>query len=208
MATAWRRPVEIVRENSRVHLVLNAATYGLLLVGFALGMLFPGLSQARATALEDDGTAALVGAVFRQPALFALVILAVNVFRLSLLTIVLPSLVVPFAGLVTFGCWLVQTGITLVPGTAEGWVALIPHALTVLIELQAYITVALGVFLVGKHWTRPGTAGVERRRDGYLAGLRKLGRLSVPALVLLVLGAVWEAYSLRYLVHPLGQWLA
>ncbi len=40
-------------------------------------------------------------------------ILAVNVLRLSLATIVVPSLVIPFAGLVFLGYWLVETGITL-----------------------------------------------------------------------------------------------
>ena len=203
----WRRPVEIIRDDSRVFLVLNAATYGLFVLGFAAGLLFPGLSQARATTLEDDGTAALVGAVFDRPPLFALLILAVNVFRLSLLTIVVPSLVVPFAGLAFFGYWLVQTGVTLVPGSPEGWVALIPHALTIVIELQAYILVALGVFLIGKYWIRPDAARVTRRRQGYLIGLRATGFLALPALALLVVGAVWEAYSLRYFVHPLSQWL-
>ena len=203
----WRRPVQIVRENARVYLILNTATYGLFVLGFVAGLLFPGLSQARATALEDDGTAALVGAVVRTPPLFALLILAVNVFRLSLLTIVVPSLIVPFAGLAFFGYWLVQTGVTLVPGSPEGWVALIPHSLTLVIELQAYVVVTLGVFLIGKYWTRPEAAQVSRRRQGYMVGLRKTGLLALPALALLVVGAVWEAYSLRYFVYPLGQWL-
>lgn len=203
----WRRPGEIIRENARVYLVLNIATYGLFVLGFVAGLVFPGLSQARATALEDDGTAALVGAVVRTPPLFALLILAVNVFRLSLLTIVVPSLIVPFAGLAFFGYWLVQTGVTLVPGSPEGWVALIPHSLTLVIELQAYILVALGVFLIGKYWIRPDAARVTRRRQGYLVGLRKTGSLALPALALLVVGAVWEAYSLRYFVYPLSQWL-
>ena len=203
----WRHPVEIIRDDSRVFLVLNAATYGLFVLGFAAGLLFPGLSQARATTLEDDGTAALVGSVFDRPPLFALLILAVNVFRLSLLTIVVPSLIVPFAGLAFFGYWLVQTGVTLVPGSPEGWVALIPHALTIVIELQAYILVALGVFLIGRYWIHPDAARVARRRQGYLTGLRATGSLALPALALLVVGAVWEAYSLRYFVHPLSQWL-
>ncbi|WP_217642233.1 hypothetical protein [Curtobacterium sp. MCBA15_008] len=199
--------MEIIRDDSRVFLVLNVATYGLFVLGFAAGLLFPGLSQARATTLEDDGTAALVGSVFDRPPLFALLILAVNVFRLSLLTIVVPSLIVPFAGLAFFGYWLVQTGVTLVPGSPEGRVALIPHALTIVIELQAYILVALGVFLIGRYWIRPDAARVTQRRQGYLTGLRATGSLALPALALLVVGAVWEAYSLRYFVHPLSQWL-
>jgi ABC-type glycerol-3-phosphate transport system permease component len=83
----------------------------------------------------------------------------------------------------------------------------IPHSLTFLIELQAYVLFLLGAFLVVKYWLFPRTAGAENRRQGYLRGLRQLGLLALPALVLLIIGALWEAYSLRYLVHPLAQLL-
>ena len=61
------------------------------------------------------------------------------------------------------------------------------------------------MFLLGKYVVRPGTVGVERRREGYLRGLRDLGRLALPALILLVLGAIYEAFSLRYFVYPLAD---
>lgn len=204
----WHRPIAIARANARAWLLVNTGTYGLLVIGFVVGLLFPELSQDRATALEDDGTGELVRSVFATPALFALLILAVNVFRLSLLTIIVPSVVVPFAGLACFGYWAVQTGVTLVPASAGGWVALIPHVLTVVIELQAYALCCLGVYVLGRSWVRPRSAGVTLHRQGYLAGLRQLAVLAVPALVLLVVGAVWEAYSLRYLVGPLARLLA
>lgn len=202
------RPFLVISENRRAYLVLNALAYGLTLAGFLIGLAFPDLTRARESAMVEGGTAALVTQLVDTPPLFALMILAVNVLRLSLLTIVLPSVVVPFAGLAAFGFWAVQTGITLVPQAADGWVALIPHSLTLVIELQAYILLLLGVYLHGVFWVRPAVAGVVRHRQGYLQGLRRIGVLAPPALALLVIGAVWEAYSLRYLVHPLGQWLA
>jgi hypothetical protein len=203
----WRRPFSLIRENLRAYGIITASTYGLLIVGFVIGLLFPALPAARAAALATDGTGDLVAAVAASAPLFALVILAVNVVRLSLLTIVLPSLVVPFAGLAFFAYWLVETGVTLVQSTPLGWVAMIPHSLTVLIELQAYALVALGVFLLGRAWLRPADVGAATRRAGYLRGLRSLGILSIPAFVLLVVGAVWEAYSLLYLVSPLSEML-
>lgn len=203
----WRRPFRIVSENRRTYLVLNTAAYGLGLLGFALGLTFPELVAARTTALADDGTADLVNWLVNTPPLFALTILAVNVLRLSLLTLVLPSLIIPFAGVALFGYWTVQTGITLVPSGTLGWVALIPHSLTILIEFQAYILLAFGAYLLGTHWLFPRTADVPNRRQGYLRGLQKIGLLALPALVLLIIGALWEAYSLRYLVHPLNELL-
>lgn len=203
----WRRPFILIRGHRRAYATITAATYGLLVAGFVAGLLFPALPAARAAALETDGTSDLVTAVASSAPLFALVILAVNVLRLSLLTIVVPSLVVPFAGLAFFGFWVAQTGITLVQSTPVGWVAMIPHTLTVLIELQAYALLAFGAFLLGRAWVRPALVGAPTRRAGYLHGLRSLGILSFPALVLLVVGAVWEAYSLRYLVFPLSELL-
>ncbi len=203
----WRRPFRLIRENRRAYLIINAAAYGLALIGFVIGLLVPDLIAGRATALEDDGTGDLVRGLLNTPPLFALTILGVNVFRLSLLTIALPSLVVPFAGLAFFGYWAVQTGITIAPTTSLGWVALIPHSLTIVIKFQAYVLVLLGAYLLGRHWLFPRTVDAKNRRQGYLRGLQRLGLLALPALALLIIGAVWEAYSLRYFVHPLSQLL-
>lgn len=203
----WRRPFAVIRAHGRAYLLLNVGAYGLALIGFALGIAFPDLHASEAASLEEDGTGDLVRRLVSMPPLFALTILGVNVIRLGLLTIVVPSLVVPFAGLALFGWWAVETGITIAPASPQGWVALIPHALTVLIEFQAYVLLLLGAYLLARHWLWPRSVGAASRRQGYVRGLRSLGLLALLALALLVVGAVWEAYSLRYLVHPLTQLL-
>jgi hypothetical protein len=152
---------------------------------------------ARAEALQEDGTANLVLSLISSPWLFALVILGVNVIRLSLLTIILPSLIVPFAGMVAFAVWVLITGVTLVPAEATWWVALIPHSLTLVIELQAYILLLLGVLLLGKYWLRPQTIGAENRRRGYVRGLQHLAWLGIPAFVLLAARRSSRAPNLR-----------
>lgn len=202
----WR-PFRIIGENAGVYLMANAAAYGIFLVGFVLGLIFPQLSQAQYTRLEDDGTADLVQSIFANPWLFALTILAVNTLKMGALTIVAPSLIVPFAGIALFAYWALTTGMTLVPQNDVGWVALIPHSLTLIVELQAYLLLLLGVYLLGRYWIRPRTVGAETRRQAYLRGLRDLGWLALPALALLVIGAIYEAFSLRYFVHPLTEWL-
>ncbi|SOX54341.1 hypothetical protein MAAFP003_3017 [Mycobacterium ahvazicum] len=202
----WR-PFRIVGANAKVYLVANAAAYGLFLVGFCLGLFFPQLSQAQHTRLQRDGTADLVQSLITHPWLFAVTILGVNTLKMGALTIVVPSMIVPFAGIALFAYWALTTGMTLVPPNDIGWVALIPHSLTLLVEFQAYILLLLGAYLLGKSWVGPRTVGAENRRQGYLRGLQDLGWLAMPALALLVVGAVYEAFSLRYFVHPLAEWL-
>ena len=206
MVRRWR-PFRIIGENARIYLAANAGAYGLVLIGFGLGLAFPQLSQAQYTRLEANGTADLVQSLIANPWLFAVTILGVNTVKMSLLTIVGPSMVVPFAGIALFAHWALTTGMTIVPANAIGWVALIPHSLTLVVEFQAYLLLLLGVYLLGKYWVRPGTVGAQNRRLGYLRGLRDLGWLAQPALALLVVGAVYEAFSLRYFVHPLAEWL-
>ncbi len=203
----WRRPFRVVRENLRAYLILNAAAYGLAAAGFVIGLIFPELVAAEAAGLEEDGTGELVRWLVGTPPLFALTILGVNLVTVSALRIVLPSLLVPFAGLGLFGYWAVETGITLVQTTEAGWILLIPHSLTFVIEMQAYILLLLGAYLIGTYWLFPRTAQAENRRQGYVRGLRKLGLLALPALALLIVGALWEAYSLRYLLGPLTELL-
>ena len=202
-----RRPFEMIGANKRAYLAISAMAYGLVIVGFLVGIVFPDLSRAQAQTQQTDGTADLVTSLLSNPWLFAVVIFAVNIGRLSALTIVLPSLVVPFLGLPLFAYWSFMTGVTIAPTTDMAWVALIPHSLTVVIELQAYILLLLGVYLLGRSWLWPRTAGVPTHRRGYLRGLQQLGWLALPALVLLVIGALYESFSLLYLVHPLSLWL-
>ncbi len=205
-SSTWR-PFGLVRANARAYLVLNVGAYGLFLVGFIVGILFPRLSRTQHTRLVEDGTADLVQSLIDKPWHFALTIFAVNTVKMGALTIVVPSIVVPFAGIPLFAYWAFTTGLTLVPAVDIGWVALIPHSLTLIIEFQAYILLLLGVFLLGRCWLCPQITGAQNRRQGYLQGLRQLGWLAMSAVALLVAGAVYEAFSLRYLVHPLAQWL-
>jgi hypothetical protein len=203
----FQKPFQIIRANLRTYVILNIAAYGLFLIGFVIGLMFPNLSTSRTETLTNDGTADLVFSIFSNPVLLALLILAVNTLQLSVLTIVLPSLIVPFGGLAAFAVWVVTTGVTLAPVDARAWVVMIPHSLTLVIEVQAYIIVLLGAFLIAKYWLRPQTIGAPTRRRGYVRGLQHLAWLAIPAFALLIIGAIWEAYSLSYLVGPMLKWL-
>lgn len=200
-----RRPLQIIRGNLGAYLVLNVIMYGVSVAGFVTALIFPELNAAQVTSLQDDGTADLVLSLLSNVWLFALVILGVNTLTVGALSILLPSMIVPFAGIAVFAYRAFDIGLTLAPADQTGWVILIPHSLTYLIEFQAYVLLVLGAYLLGRSWLRPASTGARNRRQGYLRGLQQIGWLSLPALALFVIGAVYEAFTLRYLIPLLVQ---
>ncbi|GAA3223672.1 stage II sporulation protein M [Nonomuraea helvata] len=195
-----RRPFQIIRADLRAYLLINALVYGVLLLGMVLAMIFPDLHAARTSAFADGGQGALVNTVIGSPWAFGATIFVVNVFATALLLIVLPSLVIPFAGLAVFVIKTVDIGITLAPVNRTSALILIPHSPTILIEFQAYVLVMFSAYLLGRSWLRPATVGATTRGQAYVRGLSRLGRLWVPALALFVIGAVYEAVEIYHLV--------
>ncbi|MEA5452562.1 stage II sporulation protein M [Leptolyngbya sp. CCNP1308] len=201
-----RKPLQIIRANVRAYLIINAIVYGLVITGMVAAMVFPDLGAAQVATLEDNGTADLVRSLFNNPWLFSLTILGVNIMT-GALWIVIPSLIVPFTGIALFAYKAFTLGLAMAPSTEIMAVALIPHSLTVLIELQAYALLMFGAYILGRSWVRPATIGARSHRQGYVRGLQQLGWLSLATLPLFIIGAIWEAFSLRYLVPLLTQWL-
>lgn len=195
-----RAPLQILRTHRRAYLLANLVFYGLVLGGFALGLAVPELAAGRAEGLETDGTADLVGRLLSNVWLFAAMILGVNTITVGLASIVLPSLVIPFLGIAVFAYRAVVIGVTLAPTDQSTWIVLIPHSLTLVIEFQAYILLVLGAYLLGRAWITPSFVEETSRVRAYGTGLRLLGVLSLTALALLVVGALYEAFTLRYLV--------
>ena len=201
-----RKPFQIVRDNFRAYLIINAIVYGLVITGMVAALVFPSLGANQVATQANSGMTDLVRSLLNNSWLFSLTILGVNVMSGALL-IVLPSLIVPFAGIPIFAYRAFTLGLLLAPTTSIIAVGLIPHSLTILIEFQAYALLMFGAYILGRSWVRPATIGARNHRQGYVRGLQQLGWLSLSTLPLFIVGAIWEALSLRYLVPPLIQWL-
>jgi Stage II sporulation protein M len=202
----FRRSYQIIRANFRAYLIINAIVYGLVITGMVAAMVFPNLGATQLATLEDNGTTDLIRSLLNKPWLFSLTILGVNVTSGALL-IVIPSLIVPFAGIPIFAYKAFTLGLAMAPTTKTIAVGLIPHSLTILIEFQAYALLMFGAYILGRSWVRPTTIGARNHRQGYVRGLQQLGWLSLSTLPLFIVGAIWEAFSLGYLVPLLIQWL-
>ncbi|MEU4450760.1 hypothetical protein AB0F44_05485 [Nocardioides sp. NPDC023903] len=191
-------PLALFRQHARAYAYLNLMAYGLVVAGMVLGVLRPELNAMLTGSMDESGETGLVVSLLARPWLFALVILGVNLGKVALGFITLPSMIVPFAGIPVFAYWVLTTGIVLAPVDHLTAMTLIPHSVTMVIELQAYVLLLLGAYVLGLAWIRPASVGVTARRRAWVRGLRLFGWMWVPALVLFVVGAVYEAYSLRY----------
>lgn len=193
-----RAPVQIIRADLAPYIALNVLMYRLLLAGMAAGMLFTDLHAARLTSTGRSTWSCRCPNAW----LFAATILAVNTLTVGLASILVPSMIVPFAGILICA-YRAFTGLTLAPADETSAITPIPHLLTLALEFQAYILLVLSSYLLGKSWLRPRNIDAQNRRRGYVLGLRRMGWLSLPALALLIVGAIYEAFSLIYLVPRL-----
>lgn len=200
-----RRPLSIIRANVPVYARVNAAIYGALFLAFVVGGAFPRFAEAGLGAMQAfASTSPLSGQVgdFSEGSILTLagVILISTVVFGALGMATLPSLVIPYAGVVIHVVFAFLLGLTYAPQDADGWVIFWAHLPTLVLELQGYILVLLGSVLHARYWMRPRAHGCTIRRAGYIRGLIESAWLYIPAVAVLIVGAVYEAVEFLVLL--------
>jgi hypothetical protein len=122
----------------------------------------------------------------------------VNLLLGALVYITLPSLVLPFAGLLAGVVRGLLWGVLFSPGGSLADPILLLHAPTILLEGEAYVLALTGVWL----WWRPVVSAASRRWAAWWDGLVMQARLYVGVALLLAVAAVYEAVEVIYLVQP------
>lgn len=189
---------QIVREHHRAYFVLNGVYYGVVLLAMVYVAFFnPGLQEQLlkgAAGAFTEGPLASVGGAYMGGNVVAAAVLTfvVNLVLGSLFFITLPSLMLPFAGLV--GVYrAAMWGFVLAPTSAELALVMVPHSLTLLLEGQAYILAMLAVYVHGRSFLRPRTVSLTNHARGYVAGLRLSARIYVLVIIVLAAAAIYEA---------------
>ena len=127
-----RRSWAIVRENRRAYLVINAVYYGLV----AIFMVYVAFNRPLQTMLINaaggafsEGLLAPVGAAYGggNPWAATALTFVVNLLMGSLLTITVPSLIVPFSGLLMGVYRAVLWGLLLSPAHPDLGLRMAPH---------------------------------------------------------------------------------
>lgn len=208
MTLFLNRSTDLLRQHRRSFVAINVVFYGLVLLAMLLAAFKPDL-QTEATeranaqlnqftlgrltagAYEDGDVLTAAGLTF-----------ALNVLIGTLLVITLPSLVVPFWGMLLLCYRAYEWGLLFSPIGPDAWKGA-PHLLTLLVEGQAYVVAALPVWLHGCRILFPRTHGYPSRRRAWSAGW-SLHRDAYPTvLVLLFFGAIYEAVEVIYTIRLL-----
>jgi len=204
-----REPLKLVAEFRRPYIALNVAYYGLIVLAMTYVARNPSVQETLLKSLKNaltTGPFALLGEAYTSGRVLRAMILTftVNLLVGSFLWITVPSLVIPYIGILA-GCWrAAMWGLLLCPSTAKMARVMIPHSLTLILEGQAYILAMLGVYIQGRAFLHPHTVGAASRVQGYRTGFKRSVRLYVPIVILLAAAAVYEALEVIFLAPRLA----
>ncbi|HEX7350515.1 hypothetical protein [Brachybacterium sp.] len=195
----------VLREHWRTYLALNAAVYGTLVAMAVLTLLVPGLREQGAQDSEAfvslPGLSLVTDAyVEGRVARAALGTFLANLLFAALLTTTLPSLIIPFFGVVATIWRVGAIGVWLTPATPEAALALIPHLPVLLIELQAYVLAVLGTVILWRSTFGHRRRGHASASAGYRVGVRDTLHLYPVIVVVLLLIAIVEAVEVIWIM--------
>ena len=201
LKSAWG----LVQENRRVYIILNVLYYSLVLIF----MVYVAFNRP----LQDEllksvgasfmtGPLSFVGSAYVNAKVLAAIgaTFFVNLFVGSFGTITLPSLVIPFSGVLIGFYRAVLWGLILSPAHPDLRLIMIPHSLTLILEGQAYILTMLAAYIQGRSFIWPKWAGLERRRQGYLEGLKRTGKIYLLVIITLLIAAVYEVIEVIIMI--------
>lgn len=191
-----RGALAILAEYKKAYVYMNIAYYGLMIMAMAYSAYDTSLKQLlneEVVGAFTQGPLSSLGDAYGGGQILMAIVLTfvVNLVIGSIIWITLPSMVIPFSGLLLGAFRAVIWGLLFSPVPFERY--LVPHWLTLIIEGQAYVIAMLAAYIQGIGLLMPSRLGASSRRGGYLEGLRLTIRLYALVAALLVVAAVYEA---------------
>jgi hypothetical protein len=196
----------VVKENRRAYVVLNVLYYGLVVVFMGVAALNQPLQDKLIKAVGASfltGPLAIVGDAYINAELLKAIALTflVNLFVAALLYITVPSLIIPFCGLLLGVYRAILWGLIFSPMHPSMRMVMLPHALTLILEGQAYVLAMLAAFIQGRAFIWPQTVNVEGHWRGYLEGLLRTGKIYLLVVLTLFIAAVYEVLEVVLLAR-------
>ncbi len=195
---------QIIRQSINTYIVLNLVYYGLVIAGMVAVSHYPSLEQTLRNAVRANFNPQLMQAYADGLLLPAIWLTFANNFILaSLVAITLPSLLIPFWGVLLGAGRALLWGLALSPSDPSYGIKIIPHSLTGLLEGQGYILAMLSAYLLWRNFFHPGQVDEPSPRRGYLLGLQQTGILYCGVFTILLVAAVYEALVSIYFLPTL-----
>ena len=203
--SAWA----LVQENKRAYIVINVVYYGLVLIFMGVAAFNPALQDELLKTIGKSfmtGPLAVVGEAYVNAEVLTAIGLTfvVNLFLGSLAVITIPSLVIPFVGLLMGVYRAILWGLIFYPGHPDMQIIMIPHSLTLILEGQAYILALFGAYLQGRAFLWPKSVGLESHWQGYLEGLKRTGKIYLLVTITLIIAAIYEVIEVVLMAKLLG----
>jgi hypothetical protein len=201
--------LEPIKEFRRAHIVLNLVYYGLVTCGMIYVAFNPSLQQSLLELVGSaftEGPFSAVGSAYVGGQVLQAMVLTfvVNLFIGSIAVITLPSLVIPFSGLLTGAYRAVLWGLLLSPTTPVLRWVMIPHSLVLILEGQAYILAMLAAYVQGRAFLWPRSVGAATRRQGYGLGVKRSVRIYLLVVLVLAVAAIYEALEVIFISRIVG----
>jgi hypothetical protein len=199
-----RGAVRTIKDARRPYVILNLVYYGLVVCGMAYAAFDRSvqeyLMESVGGALTEGPLAAVAEAYNPEHVLRAIgLTVGINLAVGSFASISLPSLVIPFSGLLVAGVRAVIWGLLFSPqnvaGIGPGEVVIgALFVVLVILEGQGYILAGMGAYLQGRAFLWPQSAGAIGHRQGYWHGLKDEARVYLLVALVLLVAAVYEVW--------------
>ena len=195
----------LVQENRRAYIVINILYYGLVVIC----MIYVAFNQELQKSLMNEigaafmtGPLAFVGQAYVNARVFTAILATffVNLLIGSFASVTLPSLIIPFSGILVGIYRAILWGLLLSPANPDLRLLMIPHSITLIIEGQAYILTMLAAYIQGRAFLWPKSVGLESRTKGYLEGLKRTGKLFSLIILTLAIAAIYEVIEVVIMV--------
>jgi hypothetical protein len=205
LARWFRSALGVVQRHKRAYLTINLAYYGLVAAAMVFVASHPEIQDALIrSVMISFGEGPLAGVAEAYEGGHVLKAMALtflfNFFLGSILVLLTPSMVVPFAGVFIGFVRAILWGLLLAPTTPELQAAMIPHSLTLLLEGQGYILAILASWILGRAFVSPSSVQAGSWRVGYARGVKNALLVHLLVAAVLIIAAVYEALEVIYLV--------
>jgi hypothetical protein len=194
----------LVKENRRAYLLINVVYYGLVAIFMVIAAFTQPLQENLVKTVGagfSSGLFSFVGKSYGSGQVLSAmgITFTINFFVGTFLEITLPSLVIPFIGMFMGILRSALWGLLLSPAYPPLRLLMIPHSLTLILEGQGYILGLLAVYVQGKAFLWPESAGVQGHWRGYVEGLKRTGWLYSLVILMLLIAAIYEALEVIFL---------